>query len=74
MLDFPRWKVWLTVLTMVIGVGFALPSVLPPSVTRYLPANFASTKVNRSPDLPRVSHLLLEADCRGVAKQRIERV
>lgn len=74
MLDFPRWKVWLTIATMVIGVAFALPSVLPPSVTRYLPAKFADTKINLGLDLAGGSHLLLEADVRDVAKQRMERM
>jgi preprotein translocase subunit SecD len=74
MLDFPRWKVWLTILTIVIGVLFALPSVLPPSVTQYLPARFAATKINLGLDLKGGSHLLLEADTGDVAKQRLERM
>lgn len=74
MLDFPRWKVWLTIVTMVVGVGFALPSVLPKSVTQYLPAKFAATKINLGLDLAGGSHLLLEADIRDVAKQRMERM
>lgn len=71
MLDFPRWKFWLTILTMVIGVAFALPSVLPTSVTQYLPARFASTKINLGLDLSGGSHLLLEADIRDLAKTRL---
>jgi preprotein translocase subunit SecD len=74
MLDFPRWKVWLTILTIVVGVLFALPSILPPSVTQYLPARFAATKINLGLDLKGGSHLLLEADTGDVAKQRLERM
>lgn len=74
MLDFPRWKVWLTILTMVIGVAFALPSILPHSITQYFPAKFAASKINLGLDLAGGSHLLLEADIRDVAKQRIERM
>ena len=74
MLDFPRWKVWLTILTMVVGVAFALPSILPSSVTRYLPEKFANTRISLGLDLAGGSHLLLEADIRDVAKQRFERM
>lgn len=74
MLDFPRWKVWLTIVTMVVGVAFALPSILPPSVTRYLPEKLANTKINLGLDLAGGSHLLLEADVRDVAKQRMEQM
>jgi preprotein translocase subunit SecD len=74
MLDFPRWKVWLTIATMVVGVAFALPSILPPSVTRYLPARYADSKINLGLDLAGGSHLLLEADVRDVAKQSVEQM
>ena len=74
MLDFPRWKKWLVILTTVIGVLFALPSILPPSVTSYFPARFAATKINLGLDLSGGSHLLLEADVRDVEKQRLSRM
>ncbi len=72
MLDFPRWKVWLVLITTVVGVLFALPTILPSAVGRYLPASFAATKINLGLDLSGGSHLLLEADTRDVAKQRLE--
>jgi preprotein translocase subunit SecD len=74
MLDFPRWKYWLTILTMVAGVIFALPSILPSSVTKFFPERFAATTINLGLDLKGGSHLLLEADVGDVAKQRLERM
>jgi preprotein translocase subunit SecD len=74
MLDFPRWKVWLTIATVVLGIIFALPSLLPESVSRQLPARYAATKINLGLDLRGGSHLLLEADTADVAKQRLEKM
>ena len=74
MLDFPRWKVWLVLVTTVIGIVLSLPSILPSSVTTYFPERFRSTKINLGLDLAGGSHLLLEADTSDVAKQRLERM
>jgi preprotein translocase subunit SecD len=72
MLDFPRWKIWLTLITTVIGIVLAFPSIMPSAVTRYFPASFAETKINLGLDLSGGSHLLLEADVRDVAKLRLD--
>ena len=32
MLDFPRWKIWLVTLSLVVGVWYAIPSFLPERV------------------------------------------
>lgn len=74
MLDFPRWKIWLVLLTTVIGVVFSLPSILPASAIAWMPQSFRSTKINLGLDLAGGSHLLLEADTGDVAKQRLERM
>ncbi|MBK6719191.1 MAG: preprotein translocase subunit SecD [Sphingomonadales bacterium] len=74
MLDFPRWKVWLTIVTVVVGVALALPSLLPEGVRQVLPARYAATRINLGLDLKGGSHLLLEADIDDVAKQRLERM
>ena len=71
MLDFPRWKViWLWAVTLIAAfaavpsltsvAGFAWPSFLP------------EPKINLGLDLAGGSHILLEADPRQVAAQRIE--
>lgn len=74
MLDFPRWKYWLVLVVTAIGIIFSLPSILPSSLTRYLPAQMASTRINLGLDLSGGSHLLLEADVRDVEKTRLARM
>lgn len=74
MLDFPRWKVVLVLVTIVIGILLAVPSLGGASLARYLPERFAATKVNLGLDLAGGSYLLLEADTRDVEKQRLEQM
>ncbi len=71
MLDFPRWKIWAVTLSLVIGVWYAIPSFLPDSVTRHMPA-ILTPHINLGLDLAGGSHLLLEADVSDVARQRLE--
>jgi preprotein translocase subunit SecD len=71
MLDFPRWKVWATWATIVIGVLLAVPSLLPSNVRAQLPG-WASPTVNLGLDLAGGSYILLEADVNDVAAQRLE--
>lgn len=74
MLDFPRWKVVLVLVTIVIGILLAVPSLGGASLARYLPERFAATKINLGLDLAGGSYLLLEADTRDVEKQRLEKM
>jgi preprotein translocase subunit SecD len=74
MLDFPRWKVWLVIAITALGVFFALPSILPKSITAYLPERLQTTKINLGLDLAGGSELLLEATTSDVAKVRMERM
>jgi preprotein translocase subunit SecD len=73
-LDFPRWKVWLTILTILTGIVLAIPSLLPAHIAEKLPSHYAATTINLGLDLRGGSHLLLEADTEDVAKQRLERM
>ncbi len=74
MLDFPRWKFWLVLLTVFTGIFFALPSVLPKSATTWMPARLQATRINLGLDLAGGSELLLEAQTEDVAKIRMERM
>ncbi len=74
MLDFPRWKVWLVLATITVGIILAIPSMLPASMRANLPAAYRATTINLGLDLAGGSHLLLEADTADVAKQRLERM
>ena len=72
MLDFPRWKVWSVSLLCLVGILFAIPSMLPESVVAKFPSFLPREQVNLGLDLAGGSHLLLEADTSDVAKQRLE--
>ncbi len=71
MLDFPRWKIWLVVVTLILGVVFAVPTFLPERVYTQLPS-VLQAKVNLGLDLSGGSHILLEANPADIAKQRLE--
>jgi len=71
MLDFPTWKrVWLWTITLV-AVAAALPSLFSIAGVRW-PSALPEPMVNLGLDLAGGSHILLEADPRQVAAQRIE--
>ena len=72
MLDFPRWKVFLISLTVLVGIYFAIPSVLPADVRARLPAWLPAPTISLGLDLAGGSQLLLEADANDAAKQRLQ--
>jgi preprotein translocase subunit SecD len=72
MLDFPRWKVALVLFVTLLGIVFAVPTLLPPQYSGWMPASFKATKINLGLDLAGGSHLLLAADINDVAKRRME--
>ncbi|HYJ30206.1 MAG TPA: protein translocase subunit SecD [Allosphingosinicella sp.] len=73
MLDFPRWKVWLTAITCILGVLLAVPSLMPERYTAGFPS-FANQRINLGLDLAGGSQLLLEAQTADVARQRLEQM
>jgi preprotein translocase subunit SecD len=70
MLNFPRWKVIGIWLILSVGILLSVPSLLPPSVSTYLPQWAQRIHINLGLDLAGGSHLLLEADTGDVARQR----
>ena len=72
MLDFPRWKVWGILLTILIGVIFAVPNFFPESQIGRWPGFVPHRQINLGLDLRGGSHILLEADTGDIAKQRLE--
>ncbi|MCA3254006.1 MAG: protein translocase subunit SecD [Alphaproteobacteria bacterium] len=72
MLDFPKWKVWSVILTLVIGLAFAAPNFLPESTLSKVPDWLPKKQLNLGLDLRGGSHLLLEADTSDVLKTRLE--
>jgi preprotein translocase subunit SecD len=72
MLDFPRWKVWSIWLVILLGIAFAVPSLFPKSEVENWPKWAPRTQINLGLDLAGGSQLLLEADSRDAAKQRLQ--
>jgi preprotein translocase subunit SecD len=72
MLDFPRWKVWSIWLVILVGIAFAVPSMFPKSEVANWPKWAPRTQINLGLDLAGGSQLLLEADSRDAAKQRLQ--
>ena len=70
MLNFPRWKVIGIWLVLSFGIMLSVPSLMPPTVSQYLPGWAQNIHVNLGLDLAGGSHLLLEADTADVARQR----
>jgi protein-export membrane protein SecD len=62
MMEISRWKVWLVACVTLLGVLFALPNFLPPSVRAGLPGFLPSQTLNLGLDLQGGSYLLLEVD------------
>lgn len=71
MLDFPRWKVWLVWLTIIVCCAYSIPSFFPKDQVATWPG-FTQVRFNLGLDLAGGSHLMLEADTADVAKQRLE--
>lgn len=71
-LDFPRWKVWAVLITVLGSLILAAPNFFPKSVTDAWPSYLPSTRFNYGLDLQGGSHLLLEAETSDVAKQKLE--
>jgi preprotein translocase subunit SecD len=74
MLDFPRWKVWLTITTIVIGIISAVPSLMSEKARANLPGFMQATHINLGLDLAGGSHLLLEADVNDVRKTQLQKM
>jgi preprotein translocase subunit SecD len=72
MLDFPRWKVWSISLVILVGILFAIPSMLPADLKARYPSWLPSATINLGLDLAGGSQLLLEADTVDAAKQRLQ--
>jgi preprotein translocase subunit SecD len=74
MLDFPRWKVWSISLVILIGILFAIPSMLPSDLKAKYPKWLPSATINLGLDLAGGSQLLLESDQPDFAKNRFQKM
>ena len=72
MLDFPKWKIWSIIATLVAGLWLAMPNFLPPSAVSAIPDFLPKNELNLGLDLRGGSHLMLEAATDDVLKARLE--
>ncbi|MGL4541542.1 MAG: protein translocase subunit SecD, partial [Polymorphobacter sp.] len=72
MLDFPPWKVWSIVGTILIGFLFAAPNFLTEQQAAQLPSWLPNKQLSLGLDLRGGSHLMLEASTDDVRKAKLE--
>ena len=70
MLRLARWKIILVALSLVFGVLFSLPNVLPQSTAANLPG-LLQQRLNLGLDLQGGSYLLLEVDTAALRRERL---
>lgn len=71
MVSLSRWKVVLVILSLVLGLLFAIPNALPPSVRDNLPGFMPKNTLNLGLDLQGGSYLLLEVDTEALRAERL---
>ncbi|HEY1425637.1 MAG TPA: protein translocase subunit SecD [Caulobacteraceae bacterium] len=71
MLELSRWKVILVVGSLIFGILFSLPNVLPDSVLAHWPGFLPHQRLNLGLDLQGGSHLLYEVDTAALKKARL---
>lgn len=69
MLYFAPWKIIGIVLTVVLGIVYAMPNFVPPSFYQSMPSFVPSQQINLGLDLRGGVHLLLQADIDEVVEQ-----
>ncbi|TFF18720.1 protein translocase subunit SecDF [Jiella endophytica] len=74
MLYFSRWKTILIWLTVLVGIVYAAPNVLPRNVTDSLPEFWPTKSVTLGLDLQGGSYILLEVDRASLVKERLQAV
>ena len=72
MLDFPKWKIWAIIGTVLMGFLFAAPNFLSERQAASIPAFLPSKQLSLGLDLRGGSHLMLEATTEDVRKTKLE--
>ncbi len=72
MLDFPKWKVWTILATLVLGLIFAVPNFVPAATLAALPSVVPKGTLNLGLDLRGGSYIMLEAATDDVRKQKLD--
>src|SRR5438045_7793035 len=71
MLELSRWKIFLVVASLIFGVLFTLPNLLPDQVLAQWPGFLPHQRLNLGLDLQGGSSLLYEVDTDALKKQRL---
>jgi preprotein translocase subunit SecD len=70
MMKLSRWKVAATLLSVIFGILFSLPNLLPPSAVNALPGFLPKQRLNLGLDLQGGSSLLLEVNINALRAER----
>jgi preprotein translocase subunit SecD len=73
-LHIERWRIFAVVIITMLGLIWAMPSVLPQSIRDRMPAFIPHAAVNLGLDLQGGSHLLFEVESKAVYQARMETV
>jgi SecD/SecF fusion protein len=71
MIALSRWKVLLVLGSLLFGLIFSLPNVLPDQVLKKMPGFLPSQRINLGLDLQGGSYLLLQVDTNALTKERL---
>lgn len=71
MMQLSRWKIIVVIATVLFGLLFALPNVLPANVRNSLPPFMPKSTLNLGLDLQGGSYLLLEVDTSALQKEKL---
>lgn len=71
MVSISRWRILLVVLSLVLGLFFAMPNALPQDVRDNLPGFMPKKVMNLGLDLQGGSYLLLEVDTNALRVERL---
>ena len=71
MLTLSRWKVTAVILSVIFGIVFSLPNVLPQKTLDALPGWVPHQKLNLGLDLQGGSYLLYEVDTDALRAERL---
>ncbi len=72
MLDFPPWKIWTIIGTIVLGFLFAAPNFVSERQAAAIPSFLPQKQLSLGLDLRGGSHLMLEADTNDVRRAKLE--
>jgi preprotein translocase subunit SecD len=71
MMNLSRWKVIVSIASVIFGILFALPNVLPANVRDELPGFMPRKTLNLGLDLQGGSHILLEVDTKALRAENL---